>query len=95
MFEAAVVEVESAQSCDRCHLGLSRGYLCCFSVRNERAGRNDGYEQGRSDINLMYELLEKMIPPWRVEGSILYKGERALSDDAELVDWLAHLTGTP
>ena len=35
-----------------------------------------------------------MIPgPWRVEGSILYKGERALNDDAELVDWLAHLTG--
>ena len=28
-----------------------------------------------------------------MEGSILYKGERALNDDAELVDWLAHLTG--
>ncbi|MGI6149641.1 MAG: methyl-accepting chemotaxis protein [Limnochordia bacterium] len=62
-------------------------------VMNEQA-ETMAMNKVRSDINLMYELLEKMIPgPWRVEGSILYKGERALNDDAELVDWLAHLTG--
>lgn len=48
----------------------------------------------RSDMNLMYELLDEMLPgPWRGEGPVLYKGQRALNGDDELVDWLASLTG--
>jgi len=48
----------------------------------------------RSDINLMYELLEEMIPgPWRVEGDLLFKGDRLINNDDQLVDWISHLTG--
>ena len=48
----------------------------------------------RSDISLMYELLDEMLPgAWRGEGPLLYKGEHLLNNDEELVDWLASLTG--
>ncbi len=48
----------------------------------------------RSDMSLMYELLDEMFPgAWRGEGPMLYKGQRLLNGDEELVDWLAGLTG--
>ena len=77
MFEAAVVEVESAQSCDRCHLGLSRvTFVVSQYVMNEQA-ETMAMNKVRSDINLMYELLEKMIPGrggWKAQSFIKESG---------------------
>lgn len=48
----------------------------------------------KSDLALMYELVDEKIPgPWMGEGPLLYKGDRVLNDDNELVDWLARMTG--
>lgn len=48
----------------------------------------------RSDLALMFELLEEKLPgPWRGEGPLLYKGDHLLNGDFALMDWLASLTG--
>lgn len=48
----------------------------------------------RSDISLMYELIDRDFPgEWRKDGLLLYKGEAKLNDNNELVDRLARLTG--
>jgi len=55
---------------------------------------NMALKKVRSDLALMYELVDRKLPgSWRGEGELLYKGEHLLNGDFELVDWLAKMTG--